>query len=251
MIVDSSRRLIDSILAWPRGLQYAFRENWVLKYIFTAVIVNLILFVGLITGIGQLNQFLWAWLSGLVVSWEAWAVTLFQVGIRLVSILIALLLFSSLSSIVNAPVFGSLAEKLTARFLQPSSENVPINYWQSMLWALGFECKKLALGVLFLVFTFGLNFIPGIGSVFFLIINFLQLIVLTGLDMFEPAHTLQGLSFRRRLQNLTSNPALYWPFLVIAGLLGSIPVLNIFTNPISIVAAILLQSRSQVTINSE
>ncbi|GAB4147662.1 MAG: hypothetical protein OHK0017_09600 [Patescibacteria group bacterium] len=240
--------LLLSFLAWPKGLIYVCRQRWTWPYLMMAILVNIILFVALLISSYYAASWLSFQISQNLSNLVEWQLILLNFLVWPTVFFIAILLFGSFSSVVNAPIYGSLTNKLVEIHFN-SSETESLSPIQGITIALGFEIKKILIGLVFLALTFSLNFIPFFGSFIFLFINILQLVILTGLDMFEPYHTLRKLSFRFRMLDILSQPSKYWIFLIIAGFISSLPVLNIVLIPISIVAGILLQVEKHTSNN--
>lgn len=234
--------LQKSFKALPNGFTYSLKNRWVWKYILLAMLVNLIsliLVVALLTG-----GFYTIFYS--ILNWQNWDIDpVFHVFVIFlfvfISLAIGIFLFSFISSVANSPVYSNLIEKVIERELGGMlPEMRERNFFEDMLYTVSFEIKKLVLAFFIFILSSLLNLIPGIGSIVFVVFNVAQVSIYSGLDMFEPIWVKQDSKFRHKIWELLKNPVKYWPFTFTSGSLNAIPVVNIFTIPISTIGAILL-----------
>jgi len=234
---------LQSLGAIFTGVKFFLQTPLVWSYVFVAVLLNIlsvILTVLIVVfGLTLTVNFI---VTALQVSVAPAVAMIVYVLIILLGILVAALLFNILSSIVTAPIYGKLAEVMTIRefgeHLGPSQ-----SVWQELILSISFQAKKSVLIFGFLLLSLPLNLIPSIGQVAFLLINLTQLVLITGLDLYEPILNRQKLNFRGKLAYILARPTELWPFLLISGLVCSIPIINILTIPICTVAAILYSRR--------
>jgi len=239
-IKSNPNQIKISLLAYPKGVAYILKNKWVIKYIALAVFLNILTFIALIAFSfwisSSFSDFILSvftdnqngLLSGLqfLLSLIFWGVLVF----------IFIQLFAAISSIVNAPVYSILTSKVIEKEF-PEIDFPKSSIFTEIWLALLFEIKKLSISFGFLIFSLILNLIPLIGPIVFLILNLFQLFLISGLDVFEPYHSLSKFTFRRRIGEIISRPLLYSPFLLICGFIAAVPIVNIFLIPISIVAA--------------
>ena len=231
-------KVYNSVLAWPQGFFYILKNRWIQKYIFIAILLNFLIFLALL----PLTLYLSSLVSGLVLAYfSGFAIfpvvtVVLTVVIWLIFIFLISQIFTSISSIVNAPVYSNLTSEMIRREF-PEAPVMNSNIVSEISNALSFELKKLFLSFSFLLILFLINFIPFIGSFFYLLIIALQIIFTTSLDVFEPYHSLKKYTFRQRIVEIGREPFANWPFMLIVGILGAIPFLNIFVTPISVVGA--------------
>jgi CysZ protein len=233
-----------SISALFRGISYVRTNRWIWNYIYTAILLNLLVFIGMVV---LLAQTVVSFVNWLLVTFSLDAGSTVYVIIQVIGTLLALfigiILFSTLSSIVNAPVYSIMTDRLL-------KEKGGINHTSykergaiaEIFLAIGLEIKKLILIISIFIMTLLFNILPGIGQVIFILINGLQLILITGIDLFEPLVAKKRLTFRSKVIHIIRNPLKFWPFLLVAGAICAVPVVNIVTIPICIVAAILTYS---------
>lgn len=244
--MNQTLSLSKSITALFEGLRYTLRHRWVRTYITTAILFNILIFI---VGVYLLS----AVFSTLVVRIIQLAgmeqyihgITLSEVLAFVLAVVVGIVAFPSLSSIVNAPVYNALTE----RMLQEQDKETPGVRKNSGRGVVGeisnaivLEIKKLGLILSIFVLSLVLNILPVVGQILFVLLNGLQLILITGVDLFEPLIAHKRISFRQKVGNLLSHPT-YWPFLLLAATISTIPVLNIVTLPIAIVSTIRVFGR--------
>jgi CysZ protein len=233
-----------SISALFRGISYVRTNRWIWNYIYTAILLNLLVFIGMVI---LLAQTVVSFVDWLLVTFSLDAGSTVYVFIQILGTLLALfigvVLFSTLSSIVNAPVYSIMTDRL----IKEKGGISHTSYKErgaiaEIFLAIGLEIKKLILIISIFIMTLLFNILPGIGQVVFILINGLQLILITGIDLFEPLVAKKQLTFRRKVIHIIRNPLKFWPFLLVAGAICAVPVVNIVTIPICIVAAVLTYS---------
>lgn len=232
-------RLIQSITHIFKAFAYVVANPFVWKYIVIAILTNCVVFI---ISIIFVTSFVNSVVSDLVFRLNVQFLIdnsgIVGIFSFLLSLIFSVLIFTTLSSIANSPVYAHLAENIANR------EGIPVlirrNLIQEIFYSLGFEFKKLSLNLLILLISLPLHFVPVVGSIIYFVLNISQIIIITGLDLFEPILSKQNLKFRSKISIVLSRPFLFWPYLLICGLLSSIPVVNIFVIPICIVGAIKL-----------
>lgn len=246
-IVSSINNFRISVQAFFEGLFYVVKHRWVWSYVFLAIVINVIIFIGLLgllflVSDSFIDFFVYRLGDNFLVVGLDLALS---IVLWLFLAFILLLLFNIISAIVNSPVYSLLTAKIIEKEI-PGVNFPESSIFTELFVATAFEFKKLVLTLLFVVLTFGLNFVPFVGSITFLIINFLQIVLIFGLDIFEPYHSLKGFKFRTRLFQIFRHFDLYGPFLVICGFLATLPIVNIILNPISIVAASVIAKKKLI-----
>ncbi|MEI6728388.1 MAG: EI24 domain-containing protein [bacterium] len=236
-MIQNSALIQNSLSAWPAGFKYILKNRWIQKYIGLAVVFNFIVFLILIAFSGWLSIFATNFIkNSLGTNLDGFFFLLANFLLWLVLIFFVLQSFSSISSIVNAPIYNLLTAKIIEKEL-PNIRFPNTNFVLDIFHALAFELKKLALSAVITLILIFINLVPILGSIAYLLIITLQIIFLTGLDAFEPFHSLKKYTFRKRLKVIFKEKYKFWPFLLISGILGNIPFLNIFLTPVSIVGA--------------
>lgn len=116
-------------------------------------------------------------------------------------------------------------------------EIVHRTFSEDLVASLKYELKKLVIVLGIAILSFFLNLIPVVGNALYAILNTFQIIVITGLDSFEPSLVKLNLRFRDKVKEIVKRPKELWVFLFVIGILGNIPILNILLIPINIIAA--------------
>lgn len=238
---------IRGIFSLFKAGDYLVKHPELRKYVGLSILLNLLVFsvvivafflvlMAIIQGIANTLQLE---LGGVVAG-------IFVVTSFVTALFITALLYSTISSAVNAPLYSQLAEKVL------DLEGIKLhNQLQGfarvrddLVKSLSFEFKKFSVSLLILLVSFVLNLIPAVGSVLFVIINAFQIITLAGLDILEPALARENLRFRDKLKFIYRNPG-FWPFILSAGLLNTIPVLNLILAPLNLVGGLLLYAEAK------
>ena len=240
-IIGNLRDTTLLLKSFAQSRKYVSENPWIWKYILLAICTNIVVFFGtalvvwliFFGGFNLIIDSLGLQLPGIV--------TFFlSVVLWVASLVVTISIFSIVSSIANAPVYGHMTE----RIIQEKSEYLiieqSIGNWESMRLTASLEIKKLVLNIVILLVSSTINIVPVIGSVLFILINVLQLIVITGVDIFEPILMYKKLPFRKKLSLFNQNIFLYWPFLIITGVVIAIPVVNIIALPFFQIAAIFV-----------
>jgi uncharacterized protein involved in cysteine biosynthesis len=223
------------------GLYVIYKNPKFLLHIFLILLINFLIFLLLIFGVLAIGSQLSAAIiqilridnnaAGTVIA------TLIQSTILLVSIFIYLNLFITISSIVNAPIIGDLADRLVTK--RSGLKMMDMSPFKLVLYSIRFELSKLSLQLVILLFTSLLNLIPGIGSIIFIAINLVSLILFSGLDISEPILMRLNEDFFGKIKFVVSHPGL-WPALLVSGILNTIPVVNLIMLPLNLCAGIML-----------
>lgn len=234
--------LIKSIFAPFRSIGFLIKHPRYLNYFLLLIFLNILVFSLLLLFI---TRFLGDIYADFILRLQLnLAPALFIFGQLLIFIIvfaILVLLFNVFSNIISAPIYGHLAESI--------ADEMNINYkvprsqknqeWVDFKNSLNFQSKRLLATLIIFLITLPLNFIPIIGQMGFFLLNPLQIIIFTGIDFFDPVLAREGLGFRKKVGFVLTRIYL-WPFLLITGLLASIPVVNLITIPLGIISAILI-----------
>jgi uncharacterized protein involved in cysteine biosynthesis len=221
------------------GFHYVGKNSWTWKFIIGAIIVNIIVF-GLVfyfiflefnSGVESLVELARLDLSTVVGS-------IVKVLLGILSFVISTFLFINISNIINAPIYGQLAEDYIVK--NSTIRIRQFTVFEEITRSIGFEFKKVILMILLFIISLLLNLIPVVGSVLFVIFGFFQLIVFAGLDLFDPYLAKLNLSFRGKLKYIIKNPPKYYPFLFLAGFILTLPVINIFVFPFFVISGLRL-----------
>lgn len=225
------------------------------KYIFLSILVNFLvlivvgiifalLSVGLTSGaislLDNYNSMDNAILEA-IVQYDQIAYFTFGIIFFVVGLFVGIVLFNSIASIVNAPIYDALTERTLNEYHIEEIQNYHgkfedvYNLWTS----LGFEMKKIILSIIFFLISSLLNLIPVVGNGLFVFLNFINLVITSGIGTFDPALSRSHTKFRTKIYFVVENPAV-WPFVIVSGIINAIPIVNFLTIPLTIVASTMI-----------
>lgn len=239
--------------SYPLRAVRLFQTHKTLRpFIVIPLVINILLGVGLYSaGIWWGTRLMDGWIEQLI-NWigPAWLDTVIQALVPVIQAGLFLLLFVVLGlvllqfgSLLGAPFYGKLSEKLEAL---RTPAGAPVSDAESAgavvhdLWrAIAFELKKLLLlvgvgGLLFLM-----NGIPGVGTITASVGSLGLAVLLVCIDMLDAPLERRRLRFRQKLALIfRCFPASASFGLVCLGLI-SIPLMNLFTIPLCVSAGTL------------
>jgi uncharacterized protein involved in cysteine biosynthesis len=237
------KQLTYSLSAILEGFAYTLSNPKLYKFIIIAIITNIIVTTILVISLSfGIDWFIESMIALLPFSIPSLLETILDVVSFILSLILVSLLFNSISMLVNSVVYGEMTE-VVLDLENISDETHKLKYLQpikEITSAIGFEGKKLFISLFFLFFSFLFILIPIIGGIISPVLSIFGTIFFNSLDLFDPVLGRKNYSFRDKIKYVTGNPLSVWPFAFIAGTLNSVPVLNIITQPFSIVGSVLL-----------
>ena len=147
-------------------------------------------------------------------------------------------LLSQVGGLLGSPWYGQLSEKLEKKLLGKLSIQ-EVGILQDIQRAIAFELKKLVILIGVGVICFGLNFLPGIGTVMATAIGISGTATLTCLDFFDPPLERRRLRFRQKLAMIAQCLPGSAGFGLASLLWISIPIVNLVTIPLCVTAGTL------------
>ncbi|MBV5261041.1 hypothetical protein FLX56_21740 [Synechococcus moorigangaii CMS01] len=148
------------------------------------------------------------------------------------------LLLVQFGVILGAPWYGQLSEQIEKRRTS-RLEVIEVGIFRDIGRAILFELKKIALVLIASPLLFGLNFLPGLGSVLSSLGGMALTLTIICLDFFDAPLERRRLPFRGKLwQIYRAFPGSLGFGLVCLGLI-SIPLLNLITIPICVASGTL------------
>lgn len=151
------------------------------------------------------------------------------------------LLLVQFGAIFGAPWYGNLAEQVerarTGKL--PTRAMTLQNAAQDIGRAIGFQLKKLLLAIGLGLPLFLLNLLPGLGSAIASVAGVALAALLVGLDFLDPSLERRRLGFRSKLGMIARSLPSSATFCLSCLWLISIPLLNLVTVPLCIVAGTL------------
>lgn len=215
----------------PRLMKYML-VPWLVTFLFVlvAVFVLVVAFPDLFRSIWPEPSGFWYDLVHDVVSVLFWIV---------ISTLVMLTGFL-VGQVAAAPAYVLLAERVREQRVGPVSDNHGGVYVEYVDPVLG-EAFKLALFIVLQALLFPLNFLPGAGSVLYLILSSLVSLFWIALEFFDYAlDTVGPLTTRERLTYIFQNAGMTFGFATGMFVVLSIPLVNVFLAPLGVVGATLL-----------
>lgn len=219
-----------------RAIWLLVRQPGIWHYVAIPVGLNLLVGVALYTtlllaGFRLIGTLVEGWPA-----WIAWLLYSLLVVVLFVGVGYVLVRFGV---VLGAPFYGRLSEALEARLCGTSPAAVPLTLTgvaRDLGRAVSFELKKLLLTLALGLPILLLHLIPGLGSLLATAGGLALGATVTCLDFFDPPLERRGLSFRAKLGFIRRHlPASAGFGLVCLGLV-SLPLLNLLTVPICVVA---------------
>lgn len=213
-----------------------------LKYVLGSIIINIILFVVLVTTFFAISN---SFLGDIANPNDNILINIanffLDALLTLLGIFLGVFIFPTLSSIVCSPIYDTMTENLMDESnIENKLEGRKYDFFYSFVDSTTFELKKTFLSLFILFVSFVVNVIPILGQVLFLLLNYANLILINGVSVFRPPlYRDKKNRLRDALTLSTLNPSL-WLYLWITATLNAIPIVNIFTIPITIYSSILL-----------
>jgi len=147
---------------------------------------------------------------------------------------------------VTSAIYSALVSKL---YLRIYKENMPEEgFGKAIKLSIAFTFKQFLISVSIFLLTGLLNLIPFVGSYLYIAINLFQIILFTGINLFEPSLIKYQIPFRRKIKFILKSFYL-WPYLLVCGFLSSIPIVNIFSIPICIISSSLIAKEQFVVLD--
>lgn len=155
----------------------------------------------------------------------------------LLFILIGLVLLQ-FGSVIGSPWYGKLSEQVEKQRLG-NVTLIEVGIFKDIARALLFEIKKLLLALSVGVFLFLAGFIPGVGGILTTIGGLTLTATLVCLDCFDSTLERRRLLFREKLKTVYQNLPASGSFSLLSLVLISIPLLNLITIPLCVMAGTL------------
>jgi len=225
-------------------IRYIRTHPGVWRYIIIAVILNIFSLITAILVVFYCLTWLLGQGAGLM---GAGGNSIIDSLIAMTGLFAALLLgwagFSLLSPIANAAVYSSMVDTIVQDDLGLIDASVRIPLYKALGLTIIHESKKLCIVLPLTILTILLNFIPFIGSFASFALFTIQIMVVAGLDMYEPIMIYKDVRFRYKLKFLWENRSMYASLLLVAGFLFALPVINILMIPFVYITGFFFYSR--------
>jgi CysZ protein len=201
-------------------------------FVVAPVFLNLILWLAVL----PIVYYFVSWVTSLGLPTATWANVLsVLVGVfaALAFLILSVFVFSTATSILGAPFYGTLVEEAMKNAgMEITSVSWPREIARALVYTLKLVLLFVALELALLV----LNIIPGIGTLLHFIGAFVVAILVLALEFFGEAFTKDNLSFRSRLHFLACHVFSVVAFAVPVFFLLLVPILNLIVPPLAFVA---------------
>ncbi len=250
MISSVASASVKPVASFARGFSYPLRavkffgnNPGMLKYLAIPFFINLLVFTitvyfGLDLFQGMLETYapgtdVW---YGVILYYLAWTVAL------LLTTVVVFFSFTVLGNLIASP-FNELLSERTESFLAGERGGERFNlrrFWTEAKYAIAVEVKKITAFILCMLLLFGINFIPGIGSViyavlapaltlFFLVVEYMAFVLMR-----------KQMTFAQQRSYIFKRPVLMTGFACGVFCLLAIPFVQFFCIPLAVVGATLL-----------
>ena len=250
MIGEVTSAAVRPVAGFTRGLSYPLRavkffrrKPGLLKYLAIPFFINLLVFsltvyFGLDLFQGMLETYapsteVW---YGVILYYLAWTVAL------LLTTVVVFFSFTVIGNLIASPFNEFLSEQAEGLINgTQNEENFSLHrFWKESRYAIVVEIKKLTVFVVGMMLLFGLNFIPGIGSVmyavlapiftiFFLVVEYLAFVLMR-----------KQLSFAEQRRYIFKHPILMFGYGCGVFCMLAVPFVQFFCIPLAVVGATLL-----------
>ncbi len=235
------------IAQFTRGSVYVLRgfslirKPHIRRFVIIPLLINIVLFGGLIWYGATEFKTLIEWLISFLPSWLAWLKWLLWPLFTLIAMLIVFYFFTPVANLIGAPFNSLLAEKLEVQLTGMSlpSERGFKSLLRDISSAFINELRKLAYLVLWAIPLLILFLIPGIN----LIAPFIWFIFIAWMLALEYCDYPMGnhnLMFREERKMLKQHRQLALGFGSAVMLMTAVPVLNFLTMPVAVAGATAL-----------
>ncbi|MCW8858926.1 MAG: EI24 domain-containing protein [Deltaproteobacteria bacterium] len=250
MIPDLTATVVKPVSGFTRGFSYPLRaarffgrNPGLMKYLAIPFLINLVVFsatvyFGLDLFQGMLDAYapgteVW---YGVILYYFAWTIAL------LLTMVLVFFSFTLIGNLIASPFNELLSERAEVlRFGALDEERFSFGrFWSEAKYAVAVELKKMTAFALCMLLLFGINFIPGIGSLiyavlvpaltlFFLVVEYLAFVLMR-----------KRMTFAQQRRYIFKRPILMTGFACGVFCLLAIPFVQFFCIPLAVVGATLL-----------
>ncbi len=249
-MISGVTAVVKPVSGFARGISYPLRavklfrqQPGLLRYLIIPFLINLLVFsttvyFGLDLFQGMLETYapgteVW---YGVILYYLAWMVAL------LLTTVVVFFAFTVIGNLIASP-FNELLSEKTEVYVSgiANGERFSLSrFWQESRHALFVEIKKMTVFVVGMALLFGINFIPGIGSLiyavlapaftlFFLVIEYMAFVLMR-----------KQLSFAEQRRYIFKRPILMLGYACGVFIVLAIPFVQFFSIPLAVVGATLL-----------
>jgi len=250
MISEVASVAVRPVAGFVRGFSYPLRaikffrrKPGLLKYLAIPFFINLLVFVT--TAYFGLDLFQ-GMLESYAPSTEVWyGILLYYLVWTVVLLLTTVVVFFSFTVIGNliASPFNELLSEQTEELVHGTRNEESFSlrrFWKESRYAILVEIKKMAVFVSCMVVLFGLNFIPGIGSLIYAVLTPLFTLFFLVIEYMAFVLMRKQLSFTEQRRYIFKHPILMLGYACGVFCMLAIPFIQFFCIPLAVVGATLL-----------
>ena len=241
---------IRPVAGFSRGFSYPLRaikffrqKPGLLKYLLIPFFINLLVFtLTVYFGLDLFQRMLEAYAP----STEVWYGTLlYYLSWMVASLLTTVIVFFSFTVIGNliASPFNELLSERTEVLISgvPSGEPFSLKlFWNDSKYAVVLEIKKMAVFVSCMVLLFGINFIPGFGTLIYAVLAPAFTLFFLAVEYMAFVLMRKQLSFSEQRRYIFKHPILMLGYACGVFCMLAIPFVQLFCIPLAVVGATLL-----------
>ncbi|MEA3362431.1 MAG: EI24 domain-containing protein [Thermodesulfobacteriota bacterium] len=250
MISDVASAAVRPVSGFVRGFSYPLRavkffrrQPGLLKYLAMPFLINLLVFTATVYFGLDLFQ---GMLDTYAPSTDVWyGVLLYYLAWLVASLLTAVIVFFSFTIIGNliASPFNELLSERTEILAGGSLADAPFNlsrFWKESRYAIIVEIKKMVVFVVCMLLLFGINFIPGIGSLIYAVLAPAFTLFFLAVEYMAFVLMRKQLSFTEQRRYIFKRPILMLGYACGVFCMLAIPFVQFFCIPLAVVGATLL-----------
>jgi len=239
--------IMRPVAGFVRGFSYPFRAaGWLqkqpglLRYLLIPFMINLLVFsVTVYFGLDLFQTMLETYTPGtdvwygIMLYYFAWVIAL------LLTVVVVFFSFTVIGNLIASP-FNELLSARTETLLTGVMDDEKFSlsrFGKESLSAIGIEVKKMTLFVVCMTILFGINFVPGIGSViyavlapiftlFFLVVEYMAFILMR-----------KQMTFAQQRRYIFSHPVMMFGYGCGVFMMLAIPLVQFFSIPLAVVGA--------------
>ena len=153
----------------------------------------------------------------------------------IVILFICYLLFTIFGGIISAP-FNEKISQFIEKIITGKTINTGLAFWDDVKSSIKAEIQKILFYLPFIFLLFLMNFIPVIGNFLSVTLGFVFSAYYNSLDFLDYPMTRRMITFRDKLKTINRELYLTFGFGSVAFVFMFLPVINVFTKPILVVA---------------
>lgn len=257
-MIKKLKKTLETFKYIQKSLSFIFHNLFVFKYVtLSSILIIVFVFLSFVTIVSILAPKIEALNTLLNASNEI------SVIIKLISVAVSSILavgfvvatFNISSTTIISSIYANLIIRVYKRMYK--EEIYSKGFIKDLKMSLVFSIKQVSLIASIFILTSILNLIPVIGNYLFIILNVFQLILISGINLFEPSLIKYELKYSDKIKFILKNYYL-WPYLWVCGFMTAIPIVNILTIPVCIISSgliakeqFIITDKKQMTLKDE